>query len=299
MTLLFATLLHPLVDACSATVLVAGGFTWERAVVYNALAFALQLPLGVILDARPALLKPAFAAGIAMALAGVALCLSGVAGWLPLVAACAGNALFHLTAGKSVLDAHPGKSAPSGVFIATGALGLFAGLRFGGEHTAWCAAGFGCALALLSVLAWRKGTFTAAKSVCLCIRGWPGGVALAGLFGLVVWRSWTGLLAGAQTNPAGFAFACAGALATWAGKTAGGFLADRIGRRVTVAASVGGSLALCFLCKPEQTFAWIALLVVAQLATGPVLSWLYDATGRAGGTAFGANCLGLFTGSFG
>ena len=48
--LLWFTLIHPLVDACSVSVLVAGGMTWERVVAYNAIAFALQLPLGVALD---------------------------------------------------------------------------------------------------------------------------------------------------------------------------------------------------------------------------------------------------------
>ena len=42
---------------------------------------------------------------------------------------------------------------------------------------------------------------------------------------------------------------------------------------------------------------WLVLLFIAQLATGPVLSLMYDATERRAGTAFGLNCLGLFTGS--
>ena len=297
MTLLFATLLHPLVDACSATVLVAGGFSWKRALVYNIIAFALQLPLGVVLDACPTLLKPAFATGIASTLGGIFACLCGFAGWGPLVAVCAGNALFHLTAGKSILDTWPDRSAPSGVFIATGALGLFAGLQFGGKHTVWCAAGFGVALTLAALCAWFKGPFRTTEVTYLRIRGWLGPGILTGLFSLVVWRSWAGLFAGVQTNAAGFAFACAGVVATWAGKTAGGYLADKVGRAATVLASTAGSLALCFCCRPEQTYAWLALLFVAQLATGPVLSWLYDATGRAGGTAFGINCFGLFAGS--
>ena len=122
---------------------------------------------------------------------------------------------------------------------------------------------------------------------------------LAGLFALVVWRSWAGILAGTETNEAGLAFACIGAFAIWGGKVTGGYLADRIGRGVTTLASVAGSLALCFCCRPDQVVVWIALLFVSQLATGPVLSWLYDASGRAGGTAFGMNCLGLFMGSLG
>ena len=42
------TILHPLVDACSVTVLVVGGISWQRVLAYNALAFALQLPLGEV-----------------------------------------------------------------------------------------------------------------------------------------------------------------------------------------------------------------------------------------------------------
>ena len=47
------TIIHPLVDVCSVSVLVAGVMTWERVLAYNALAFALQLPLGVVLDEWP------------------------------------------------------------------------------------------------------------------------------------------------------------------------------------------------------------------------------------------------------
>ncbi|MBP5509407.1 MAG: hypothetical protein J6Z49_00645 [Kiritimatiellae bacterium] len=201
MTLLFATLLHPLVDACSATVLVAGGFSWKRALVYNIIAFALQLPLGVVLDACPTLLKPAFATGIASTLGGIFACLCGFAGWGPLVAVCAGNALFHLTAGKSILDTWPDRSAPSGVFIATGALGLFAGLQFGGKHTVWCAAGFGVALTLAALCAWFKGPFRTTEATYLRIRGWLGPGILTGLFPLVVWRSWAGFLRGCRQTP--------------------------------------------------------------------------------------------------
>ena len=53
------TIVHPLVDACSLCVLLAGGMTWERVLAYNFLAFALQLPLGVALDAWPGLRRAA------------------------------------------------------------------------------------------------------------------------------------------------------------------------------------------------------------------------------------------------
>ena len=74
------TILHPLVDACSVTVLVVGGMSWQRVLAYNALAFALEFPLGMALDARPRLVKGAFVASLALTLVGVGLCACGCAG---------------------------------------------------------------------------------------------------------------------------------------------------------------------------------------------------------------------------
>ena len=89
----------------------------------------------------------------------------------------------------------------------------------------------------------------------------------------------------------------AGAAVTFAGKVVGGYLAERVGRWKVTAFSVMGSASLAFLCEPSWIAAWLVLLFVAQLATGPVLSLAYDKSSRRGGFAFGLNCLGLFTGS--
>lgn len=323
------TILHPLVDACSVTVLVVGGMSWQRVLAYNALAFALEFPLGVALDARPRLVKGAFVASLALTLLGVGLCaiFQGACGvceatalseafghagrvtlpWVALVAACVGNALFHLSAGKTVLDAHEGKGGPIGLFISTGALGLFAGMKLAGGYGFWCCLGFGLALAAVGTTAvgrWRgraearpsRDAFSSLSS-SVSRPHLSFVLILVALFALVAWRSRAGLLAGGMTNAAGLGFALAGAAVTWAGKAAGGYLGDRFGRWIVTAVSVVGSLSLCFLCRPEEAALWLALLFVAQLATGPVLSLVYDKSGKASGTAFGLNCLALFTGS--
>lgn len=299
----FLTILHPLVDACSVTVLVIGGMSWQRVLAYNALAFALQFPIGVMLDVRPCLLKGAFVVSLALTLAGVGLCMCGLRG-VALMSACVGNALFHLSAGKAVLDLHGGRGGPVGLFISTGAFGLFVGMKLSGGYGPWCCLGFGAALGVvgvLSVRAWKMDCTLPALNgrVARFLGGWPlsGCLLLFGLFAIVAWRSWSGLLAGEMTNSVGLGFALAGALVMWAGKAAGGCLGDCFGRWRVTAVSVVGSLLLCLLCRPDQEIVWLVLLFIAQLATGPVLSLLYDNVGRAGGTAFGLNCLGLFTGS--
>lgn len=294
------TAMHPLVDACSYGVLLAGGVTWERVLAYNAVAFALQLPFGVALDACPALVKGGLFAGTALAVGGAVASVVGAGGWGVLLAVCLGNALFHLAAGKHLLEEHNGRGGPIGVFIATGALGLMAG-KLGIGHAAgfwpWIWAGALAVCGLWTAVRWKGGGGRPEAERASPMPDLAAFAVLGGLFLLIAWRSWAGLQAGMRTagGTAGLLFA--GAAVTLAGKAAGGYLGERFGRGRVTAASVGGSALLAFACDPAWTGAWLVLLFVAQLATGPVLSMVYDRTGGRGGAAFGLNCLGLFAGS--
>ena len=120
---------------------------------------------------------------------------------------------------------------------------------------------------------------------------------LVGLFVLIAWRSWAGLFAGGRSAGGCALMMLVGAAVTFAGKVAGGYLAERVGCWKVTAFSVVGSAALVFVCEPEWVVPWLVLLFIAQLATGPVLSLVYEKMERRGGTSFGLNCLGLFMGS--
>lgn len=307
--LLWFTAIHPLVDACSLCVLMAGGMTYGRWLAYNALAFALQMPLGVALDlSRPGLTRCGFYLGTGAVAAAAAAAWMGAAGWGVLCVACIGNALFHLTAGKRLLESREGRSGPMGLFISTGALGLLAGHIAMEEAAATCIPLFAAALAACVALSRVVSDAAQDERERRCAAQDEGArrfaaqiagfAVLFGLFVLIAWRSWAALEATRLTMEAGLWFILCGAFATWAGKAAGGYLAERLGRWSVTAASVCGSLALAFACSPESSAAWMALLFTAQLATGPVISLVYDRTRRlGGGTAFGVNCLGLFAGS--
>ena len=321
------TVIHPLVDACSYSVLLVGGASWERVIVYNLLAFALQFPLGVLLDVRERWLPAAFLCGTGLILLAAGATVAGLTGWFTLAAVCMGNALFHLSAGKHLLETQDGRSGPIGLFISTGALGLLAGKWGFMTHPIPYLALFASALAAMTVLAvWQRFSKGKCSSFFMIRSSFPaplprhslseGGLSslpsppsdpfpladlliTVGLFILIAGRSWAGMTAGWLTASGGILLSLAGAAAIWAGKAAGGYLAERLGRWRVTAASVCGSLVLVTFCPPEQTAAWLVLLVVSQLATGPLLSLLYTRFRGEGGTAFGLNCLALFTGGLG
>lgn len=312
------SIMHPLIDACSVSVLVAGGMTWERVLIYNFLAFAMQLPFGMMMDEYPELNRYGFFFGSFLVSASAFAAAFGCAGWFVLAAACIGNALFHLTAGKYLLEKNDGHSGAIGLFIATGALGLMAGQVWAAKAAWLCLPVFASALAVCVVaVAFRKWTVSGRKTVgaCAAVRSqsedfvnasiernvWKIILAksvLAGLFVLIAWRSWVGLSVSRCSAGECALLMGIGAVVTFGGKVAGGYIAEYVGRWQVVVVSMAGSVLLAYFCEPSWVIAWFVLLFVAQLATGPVLSLVYDRTGRRGGRAFGLNCFGLFAGSF-
>ena len=198
------TMIHPLVDACSVGVLVVGGMDWQRVIAYNALAFALQLPLGLAMDEWPRFNRSGFFLGTGLVLSAAVLAALGLEGWSVLAMACVDNAFFHLTAGKHVLETHGGRSGPMGLFIATGALGLMAGQVGAARAAEVCLPVFAAGLAILVVLAAaRKWNGSDARGDFLEKAG--DGLRLApivmilGLWGIVAWRSWAALTAGGRS----------------------------------------------------------------------------------------------------
>lgn len=294
--LLIFTILHPLVDALSASVLWIGASGIVSFIAYNFCAFALQFPLGMVLDAWPHVLKAAFVAGMALLLGGGVLCLFGFVPLPVICACCVGNALFHLSAGKLILDRTEGRSGPVACFISTGALGLLVGKLFAVSHSAILIPALGIALLAGSAVALRTVPFAVAR-LCrwhrLTALNW---CLLIGLFVLIAGRSRVVLYNGALGDSV--AFLLAGTLVSLVGQAAGGHLAERIGRLPVIAASLAGCVLLYLGIGLETPAAWYAILFLAQMATGPVLSLASTCMGRASGTAFGFNCLGLFAGTF-
>lgn len=127
------TILHFLVDFACAVLLYFYAYPFLQKPIdifyafflYNFCAFAIQLPIGILADA--------INKNILFVLMG---CLLVIIAYLctPLgIIACIiaglGNACFHIGAGIDVLNLSHKKATPSGIFVSSGALGIFLGAQ--------------------------------------------------------------------------------------------------------------------------------------------------------------------------
>ncbi|MGE5627906.1 MAG: hypothetical protein ACM3X7_07285 [Solirubrobacterales bacterium] len=126
---------HGLIDACcaaiiGANILLAGKNLTELTfsiVMYNIIAFALQTPVGLVVDK---IKKPAESAAL-----GCILVLIGLIFYkwffVALIISGLGNAFFHVGGGVIILNLRPGKAALPGIYVAPGAIGLLIGTLIG------------------------------------------------------------------------------------------------------------------------------------------------------------------------
>ena len=137
MTALYS-ILHFLVDGVCAFAMFGYFASWEswyvNVLLYNFCAFAMQMPLGVVLDGLCEKAKgreSKYPSSFVFAVLGVILTLAG-AFTHPVVLGL-GNALFHLGGGVGTIHEDEGKGwcgRGLGVFVAPGALGLYIGTQW-------------------------------------------------------------------------------------------------------------------------------------------------------------------------
>lgn len=296
-TVALYTLLHFLVDfSCVylviSVLLGAGSPVQNRGgiiILYNLAAFAGQLPLGVVADrlGRNSLFS---ACGCLLIVAAYPL-----AG-LP-YAACLlagiGNAAFHLGGGIDVLRIGAPKAALPGVFVSSGALGVWLAYRTTGRvASAVPLAAMLIAAASLIYLdrfrpaaavqrPYEKPTFPVALAVVLLL----GAVAMRSYLGMIMnfsWKSGTGL---------SFAFIAAVVL----GKALGGVLGDRLGwLRLTVSSLLVSAALFGFgFGIPAAVIAAVFLFNMTMPVT---LTAVSELSGGKYGFAFGLTTFALFAG---
>ena len=269
---------------------------WQAMILYNACAFAMQAPIGAIADRLDN--------GKAVAAAG---CILLAGSWFfnsfPL--ACAviaglGNGAFHAGAGLTVLKAEHEKASGLGVFVSTGAIGLFIGTADNGVLVK-----AGCAFFILFVLLaagiWllikEERTLPESGEEYLPSLSMPkaGVWALIPLVIVVILRAFIGStkcfsvpeMPGAAT-----------VLCVAGGKAAGGFLMDGVGPRRASVFSLLPCAALV-LAGTELAGGQVARLLSLLLFNMTMPITLFAAARllkNAKGFAFGLLTFGLFIG---
>lgn len=282
-SLTISSLGHFLVDFTCAYVVLSrlheSADTLQILIIYNFMAFAMQMPFGVLADAYPKF-RWSFL-GILCLLAAlipfpvfISVLLIGI-----------GNSLYHLGEGKPILDHLKGSSA-LGIFVAPGAFGITFGTMLADQQMPLLIPVI-IALVLLAGFIWIRTYEGEADQP----QEKPSFLLIAGLFLVVIIRSFAGFSWQLPWKAEHLVFMTA---AVVAGKMLGGILADAIGTKKTAILS----LALSFLCFIKADWILTGLLSVLFFnMTMPIcLKQITLEMKNQSGFAFGLLTFALFIG---
>ena len=270
--------------------------------IYDVVAFAFQLLVGIALDKLDKNLSAAMLS-YALVGGGVLLSLVPVAflEWLAVLLLAVGNALFHCAGGLCVLNISQKHAGPSGIFIATGAVGVFLGTfsaQYGRLQVAFSL------LVLLFLCASITRVVQKVNKKYWNIQNVPFSIpelssrtmiAIALLCFVVALRSYTGM---AMAFPWKSEVLLLGLsiFGVFAGKALGGMVADRIGFRTTAIFSL---IAAATLFVPSWELPLMGLLAVFffNFTMAITLASLANILHEAKGTAFGLASFSLAIGA--
>ena len=294
------TLSHFLVDFSCALLIFqeirSSSFFYQGLFVYNFSAFALQMPLGVLADR---IRRSGRIAGIGCLLTALPLLFP-----LPAVSsvllAGTGNALFHLGGGVSILRRSPERCLEPGIFVSSGAVGIWLGTLWGKNG------GFSLLLPGLLLLSFifffaflPKDSFPPAQNTLPSfVSGAKHPPFLPGLSFLLLMfviclRSFLGMI---QIFPwkDSVIMSFLLALATAGGKALGGFFADRFGIFPTCLVSLG--LASVLYLGSGFPFTGLLAVLFFNMTMPLVLIALTKLLPGHPGFCFGALTFSLFLG---
>lgn len=290
-TVLYAAL-HFLVDMVCAWSMFAffSKGNYESFLIYNFCAFALQMPLGAMLD----LLRNKMHR-LPAACASLGAFVTALGALIHPVILGFGNALFHVGAGVGVIEEDTAKNLKGrslGLFVAPGAIGLYVGTKLGkamATPAVLLIAGIVMVVFLAALfLSKRCKQFALAPNV-------HGNTILLALccFAVVIMRSWIGLAISFswKSDPT---LAFLAVLCTAGGKLAGGLLAARFGVAKTASTSLLASSVFYLLA--ERPLIGLAAIFLFNMSMPLTLYLLVQQLPHLPGFAFGLLTFGLFLG---
>lgn len=258
------------------------------AILYNALAFAFQLPLGALGDLLDQ--RRIFAAAGCLLVAVGSFLSSAL-----LMCLCIGlgNALFHVGGGREALQKSEGKAAAVGRFVAPGAVGIFLGPRL--THLLWLRRYWlpGILLILAVLLLLQSPQFHRSIPKRPLSRPRLAGI-LGCMFFTVFLRSYMGTVLQYSFLTHLFGALCF-TLCIFLGKFFGGVLADRFG---ALPFSAAAQVACIVFFTLSAKVPWLAYPGIFLFNTTMAITAteLYRCLPQLPGTMFGLTTLALFLG---
>ncbi len=264
--------------------------------VYDMVAFCMQLPAGALLDVMgPRRWKATALLSFALVAVGVVISRAGVGAMVAIMLVALGNAAFHCAGGEEVLLESGERAAPSGLFISTGAAGVFLGGLSSFQQWTPTVPVLVLLLGGGALLVWRLDT-TAEQGDPDWSLDHAGRVAVVLLATTVALRSYAGMVM-AFPWKAELVLAAIAIAAVVAGKAMGGIVADRFGMRTASVVSLGGAAPLFLLAWGSVPAGLVATLLF-NFTMAITLSELARLLPRARGTAFGIASFSLAIGAF-
>lgn len=294
------TLLHLLVDFATVylvcRVLLGPGVgivhRAEVIIVYNLVAFAGQLPMGIIADG---INKNRMFALLGCGLAMAAYPIAYISPWTACVLASLGNGAFHIGAGSEILKISMPKISLAGVFVSSGALGVWLAYNVRGsifETLLPCVMLISCIGLLFLAEDAEKSEQSKPEPYFL-----PG---IAVLFAsscfllTVVIRSFAGMIMNFSWKAQPL-WSFLSVMAVVGGKAFGGILADRLGYVKTSVISLLASL-IAFMFSFDTPVCGIIAMLCFNMTMPLTLTALAQMCGKKYGFAFGLTTFALAIG---
>lgn len=295
------SVIHFIVDL-SCSILVSNLVTKEMGLdtnlfvailTYNFFAFAMQLPIGIIADK---INKNAICSAVGCLLVAVSYGFSSL-GVISCIIAGIGNAMFHVGGGIDVLNISDKKATLSGIFVSTGALGIFLGsksvtIEFNKYYIIILILliSSGLLFWLYSNIKWKINN-TKIKKIKLNKNEW---IAIISIFITVCIRSYVGMILTFSWKSS-FVFAFLSILSVVFGKMLGGIIGDKIGfEKISISLFIS---AVCFIFAFNNPIMGIIAILLFNMTMPITLISLSNMFDNNKGLAFGLLTLALFVGA--
>ena len=278
--LLKQTLGHFCVDAACAAIVIHGTEKFIDIITffvfYNFCAFCLQPLAGLIFDKYKKLKYQSYI------IIDFVLLLFGFIPifniWIRILCAGLGNCLFHVGAGTLILNSEKYKMSPLGIFVSSGAVGLFLGTIFADIDLFRRI----LALCLITLIALNVHLPTRLKVINKKPTHW-GIVALLCL--CIVIRSFMGFMPLTQFEKSPLILFTI-TMGVFFGKYLGGILCDKFGiRKIIVISTI--IVASLFLFSFTNPYLWTLVQMIINLSMPITLYLMYRAMPRYPGFSFG------------